>query len=188
MLDVDKLYRELRAYEQAKDEIIQGSIKLARLSKSVIYSAIRKDFTAAEKAIKELEDAAARLKQMLSTWPQFYGNAATGLQEYVEAEALYKFLKEGRIPTREELGVDVYIYLMGLADIAGELGRSATEELLKKNVDVAKKLKEAVEKMYLDLLALEPRDYELRKKVDYVGSQANWITEKLFYATTCGKE
>lgn len=69
--------------------------------------------------------------------------------------------------------------------MAGELGRTATEELLQKNVEAASRIKEAVEKLYLDLLALEPRDYELRKKVDYVGSQANWISEKLFYATTC---
>jgi Predicted RNA-binding protein of the translin family len=108
-----------------------------------------------------------------------------GLQEYVEALSLYLFVKEGRLPNKEELGVDVYTYLMGVADVAGELGRSATEELLRKNVEAARRLKEAVERLYLDLLALEPRDFELRKKVDYVGSQANWVTEKLFYATTC---
>lgn len=185
MLENKSLYDELRQYEQAKDEVIQTSIKVARLSKAVVYSVIRRDFASAEKAIREMENVVAKLKKLINEWPMFYNNAATGLQEYVEAITLYLFIKEGRFPTKEELGVDVYTYLMGVADVAGELGRSATEELLKKNIEGAKRLKDAVESLYLDLLALEPRDYELRKKVDYVGSQANWISEKLFYATTC---
>ena len=185
MLDVKTLYEELRRYEQVKDEVVQTSIKASRLSKAVVYSVIRKDFAAAERALRELEEVVARLKKTLSEWPMFYSNAMTGLQEYVEARSLYLLVKEGRLPTKEELGVDVYTYLMGVADVAGELGRSATEELLHKNVEAARRLKEAVERLYLDLLALEPRDYELRKKVDYVGSQANWMSEKLFYATTC---
>ncbi len=185
MLDVKTLYEELRRYEQVKDEVVQTSIKASRLSKAVVYSVIRKDFAAAERALRELEEVVARLKKTLSEWPMFYSNATTGLQEYVEARSLYLLVKEGRLPTKEELGVDVYTYLMGVADVAGELGRSATEELLHKNVEAARRLKEAVERLYLDLLALEPRDFELRKKVDYVGSQANWISEKLFYATTC---
>jgi len=185
VLDTKTLYEELRRYEQVKDEVVQTSIKVSRLSKAVVYSVIRKDFAAAERALRELEEVVARLKKTLSEWPMFYGNATTGLQEYVEARSLYLFVKEGRLPTKEELGVDVYTYLMGVADVAGELGRSATEELLRKNVEAARRLKEAVERLYLDLLALEPRDFELRKKVDYVGSQANWMSEKLFYATTC---
>lgn len=188
VLDVRNLYNELREYESVKDEVVQTSIKVARLSKAVVYSVIRKDFEAAEKALREMNHTAAKLKELIAKWPMFYGSATTGLQEYVEANVLYYFMKEGKLPPREELGVDVYVYLMGVADVAGELGRSATEELLRKNVEAAKKLKEVVERLYLDLLSLEPRDFELRKKVDYVGSQANWISEKLFYATTCRRE
>ncbi|MGC8994669.1 MAG: haloacid dehalogenase, partial [Pyrobaculum sp.] len=169
MLDVKKLYDELRRYEQVKDEVVQTSIKVARLSKAVVYSTIRKDFASAERAMRDMEEAVAKLKKLVEEWPMFYGSATTGLQEYVEATALYRYLKEGRLPTREELGVDVYTYLMGVAEIAGELGRAATEELLRKEVEPARRLKEAVERLYLDLLALEPRDFELRKKVDYVG-------------------
>ncbi|MEZ0318922.1 MAG: haloacid dehalogenase [Pyrobaculum sp.] len=185
---VQELYEELRRYEAAKDEVVQTSIKVSRLSKAVVYSVIRKDFAAAEKALRDMNEAAERLKTLIRRWPMFYGSATTGLQEYVEATALYTFIKDGRLPSKEELGVDVYVYLMGLADMAGELGRVATEELIRKNVDAAKRLKEAVERLYLELLSLEPRDYELRKKVDYVGSQANWMAEKLFYATTCRQE
>lgn len=185
MLDVERLYKELRAYEEARERVIQTSIRVTRLSKSVIYSLIRGDAEAAERHLKDMEAVAAELKDLVAKYPMFYNNGAQGLQEYVEAYSFWLFLKEGRVPSPEELGVDVMTYLMGIADIAGELGRRANEELVKKNLKAAESLRAAVERLYLDMLALEPRDFELRKKVDYISNQANWISEKLFYASTC---
>lgn len=185
MLDVEKLYKELRAYEETREKVIQTSIRVTRLSKSVIYSLIRGDMEVAERHLKDMEAVAAELKNLMAKYPMFYNNGAQGLQEYVEAYSLWVFLREGRLPSPEELGVDVMTYLMGVADIAGELGRKANEELVKKNLNAAEALKVAVERLYLDMLGLEPRDFELRKKVDYISNQANWISEKLFYASTC---
>lgn len=185
MLDVERLYKELREYEEAKEQIVQTSIRVTRLSKSVIYSLIRGDAASAERAMAEMERAAQELRALIAKWPMFYNSGAQGLQEFVEAKALWGFLRDGRLPAREELGVDVMTYLMGVADIAGELGRKANEELVRGNVAVAQELKSAVEKLYLDMLSLEPRDFELRKKVDYISNQANWMGEKLFYASTC---
>lgn len=185
MLNTEKLFGELREYEAVKDEVSQLSLRVTRLSKSAIYAAIRGDWPAAEESFRKVESEAAKLRDTVLKWPMFYGTGAHGLQEYVEAAVVYYFLKEGRIPQREELGVDVYTYLMGVGDAAGELSRKATEELLKGGVEAAQKLREAVEQLYLSMLSLEPRDYDLRRKTDYVASQAGWITEKLFYAITC---
>lgn len=185
MLNVEKLFGELREYEATKDDVSQLSLKVTRLSKSAIYAAIRGDWQAAEESFRRVEEEAAKLRDLVLRWPMFYGIGAHGLQEYVEAAVVYRFLKEGRVPLRDELGVDVYTYLMGVGDAAGELSRKATEELLRGGVETAQKLREAVEQLYLSMLSLEPRDYELRRKTDYVASQAGWITEKLFYAATC---
>lgn len=187
MLDTKKLYEELREYESKKEEIIQISIKLAKQSKTIVYSLIRGDIDSAKKYIDVLKSDAKRLKEMANKWPMFYHSAAQGLQEYVEALSLFSFLSENRIPSRDELGVDVMTYLMGIGDMAGELSRKATEELIKGNISIAERLRKAVERLYLDLLELEPRDFELRKKADYVANQVNWMGEKLFYATTCRK-
>ncbi|MEM4633174.1 MAG: haloacid dehalogenase, partial [Pyrobaculum sp.] len=62
MINTEILYGELRRYENIKDEIIQTSIKAARLSKSVVYSAIRRDFETAAKSLAELEAVVERLK------------------------------------------------------------------------------------------------------------------------------
>uniref|UniRef100_A0A7C3WNX1 Haloacid dehalogenase n=1 Tax=Thermofilum pendens TaxID=2269 RepID=A0A7C3WNX1_THEPE len=185
MLERERLFKELREYENAKDEISQLSLRVTRMSKAIVYSAIRDDWGSAEEALRSLEAEAEKLRSLASRWPMFYGIAAHGLQEYVEAAVVYSFLRHSRLPSREELGVDVYTYLMGVGDAAGELSRKATEELLRGGVEAASRLRDAVEKLYLSMLSLEPRDYDLRRKVDYVASQANWITEKLFYAVAC---
>lgn len=182
---MEELYRELRAYEEARERIIQTSIRVTRLSKSVVYSLIRGDSASAERALAEMQSIARELKDMVAKYPMFYNSGAQGLQEYVEALSLWKFLREGRLPMLDEAGVDVMTYLMGVADIAGELGRRANEELVRRNIKAAEELKAAVERLYLDMLSLEPRDFELRKKVDYISNQANWMGEKLFYASTC---
>jgi translin len=185
VLNVERLYRELREYEETRERIIQMSIRVTRLSKSVIYSLIRGDVETAERHLKDMSAVAAELRDLVSRYPMFYNNGTQGLQEYVEAYSLWVFLREGRFPSREEVGVDVMTYLMGVADIAGELGRKANEELVRRDLKAAESLRAAVERLYLDMLGLEPRDFELRKKVDYISNQANWIAEKLFYASTC---
>ncbi len=185
MLDVDKLYAELREYEAKKEETVQRSIRVTRLSKSVIYSLIRGDVENAKRHISDMAQEVGRLRELLSRYPMFHGNAFTGLQEYVEAMSLWYLLSEGRLPTREELGVDVMTYLFGIADVAGELSRKATEEMLRDDVEKAKQYREILEALYLEMLRLEPRDYELRKKVDYISNTMNWIAEKLFYKSIC---
>ncbi len=183
MLETERLRSRLRELESARDEIIQTGIRINRLSKSVIYSLIRDDRESARRYIDEMQQLVVKLKELIAKYPMFYSNAVISLQEYVEAMAMWHFMTEGRIPRIDELGVDVEPYVNGIADFIGELGRKATEELIKDNVEFALKAKRVMEEIYFDLLQLEPRDYEMRKKVDYVSNNINWLNEKIFYKT-----
>ncbi|MFP3169563.1 MAG: haloacid dehalogenase, partial [Thermoproteus sp.] len=62
MLNVERLYRELREYEETRERIIQMSIRVTRLSKSVIYSLIRGDVETAERHLKDMSAVAAELR------------------------------------------------------------------------------------------------------------------------------
>jgi translin len=183
MIETERLRSRLRELENARDEIIETGIKINRLSKSVIYSLIRDDIESARKYINEMQGLVNKLKSLISQYPMYYNNAVISLQEYVEAMSMWYYIIEGRLPTPEELGVDAEPYINGIADFTGELSRKATEELIKNNLDFALKAKRILEELYLDLLSLEPRDFEMRKKVDYVSSNINWLNEKIFYKT-----
>ncbi|WP_054842295.1 haloacid dehalogenase [Vulcanisaeta distributa] len=183
MIDTDGLRTRLRELEEVKDEVIETGVKVNRLSKSVIYSLIRDDIETARKYIREMQDLVNKLRELIAKYPMYYNNAVISLQEYVEAMTMWFFMTENRIPSPGELGVDAEPYINGIADFTGELSRKATEEMIKNNLDFALKAKRVMEELYLDLLSLEPRDYEMRKKVDYVSSNINWLNEKIFYKT-----
>ncbi|ADN51178.1 haloacid dehalogenase [Vulcanisaeta distributa] len=183
MIDTDGLRARLRELEEVKDEVIETGVKVNRLSKSVIYSLIRDDVETARRYIREMQDLVNKLRELIAKYPMYYNNAVISLQEYVEAMTMWFFMTENRIPSPSELGVDAEPYINGIADFTGELSRKATEEMIKNNLDFALRAKKVMEELYLDLLSLEPRDYEMRKKVDYVSSNINWLNEKIFYKT-----
>lgn len=183
MIETERLRTRLRELEDVKDEVIGTGVKVNRLSKSVIYSLIRDDVETARKYIGEMQGLVNRLRDLITKYPMYYNNAVISLQEYVEAMTMWFFITENRVPSPGELGVDAEPYINGIADFTGELSRKATEELIRNNLDFAMKAKRVMEELYLDLLSLEPRDYEMRKKVDYVSSNINWLNEKIFYKT-----
>ncbi|WP_291765397.1 haloacid dehalogenase [Caldivirga sp. UBA161] len=179
----DSIKAKLREYEDARDKVINTGIRLNRLSKSVIYSVIRNDWEAADKYLSDMRRELESLMSLIKQYPFYYDKAAVSFQEYAEAYIMYEFNKSGRIPTIEEVGVDELAYLNGLMEFTGELSRKATEELIKDNLEYALKAKETMEDIYLDMLYMEFRDFEMRKKVDYVANNINWLNEKIFYKT-----
>lgn len=183
MIDVENIRNRLKELENAKDEVIETGIKVNRLSKSVIYSLIRGDIEKARNYISEMNNMVNKLRELINKYPMYYSNAEVSFQEYVEAMSMWYYLTEGKIPNPEELNVDAEPYINGIADFTGELSRKATEEMIRGNLDFALKVKKVMEELYLDLLSLEPKDFEMRKKVDYVASNINWLNEKIFYKT-----
>ena len=181
---ISKLREFFRALEDKKDFFKQTAIKVNRRSKEVIYALIRNDWARAEEARKEMNELLNLLRNELKDEPRFIGMALTSFQEYAEAEILYSYLKHKKIPTHEELQIDEDCYIQGLADFCGELLRKSVEEMIKGNVDFAKESKITIEEIYLSLLSLELKNFELRKKIDYVGNVLNRLADYIFQKTT----
>ena len=121
-------------------------------------------------------------KTLVEPYPQFWKNAEISFQEYAEAMIFYFYLTENKIPTHIELQVDEVSYLWWLMDFTGELLRKATEELIKNNFEFALKAKNVIEEIYLKMLEMEFKNFDLRKKVDYVASNLSRLQDKIFYS------
>jgi len=186
MLDekyVNKLKEKFEELEEKRDELIKDSIRITRLSKEAIYSIIRGDFDRAKERIDIMDNLVNQLKEKITSYPWFYNSISICFQEYAEAKILYHFIRENRIPTHEEMGVDEISYVGGLIDFVGELSRKATEEMIKGNVDFAMRAKDIIEHIYLKMLYMEFKNYDLRRKVDYIAGVLNSLKEKIFYKT-----
>ncbi len=178
---VEKLKKRLFELEEIKDDVITKGIRLNRLSKSVIYSLIRGDVKKAEEYIEDMKALKKEVGEIVSKYPMFRNKVSINFQEFAEAMIFYSLLTGKEIPTHEDLEIWEEEYLMGLMDVAGELNRKATEELIKGNIEFAKKAKEMLEDLYQKMLYMEFRNFEMRKKVDYISNNINWILEKIFY-------
>ncbi|RLF12960.1 MAG: haloacid dehalogenase [Thermoprotei archaeon] len=94
---------------------------------------------------------------------------SVALQELVEAEALLSLLEEREIPSVEELEVTDEAYVLGLADLVGELRRMTLEYIRAGDGVKAEEAYEVMKNLYEMLWPLEyPRSLVpgLRHKVD----------------------
>ncbi len=178
------LKEKLDFYTQFKDEVVQKGIKINRFSKSIIYALIRNDRDSVEEYVVQFKQMIEDYKKLVQPYPQFWKNAEISFQEYAEAMIFYIYLKEWKIPTHQELWIDETSYIQGLMDFTWELLRKATEELINWNLDFAKRAKETIEEIYLALLNMELKIFDLRKKLDYVAANLNRLQDKIFYYLT----
>jgi translin len=177
---IDKLKDKFNQYEEKRDKVIQLGIKLNRLSKSVIYSTIRGDLESAKNYINEMKKIKEELEKIVNEERSLYNNIQVNLQEYAEAMIFYYFITENKIIKNYEIEVEEYPYVMGLMDFVGELYRKSIEEMLKNNIEFAEKAREIIFEIYQYMLYMEFKNYDIRRKVDYVGDIYNLLTDKLF--------
>ena len=169
--DFRKMKKELEGFEHTREQVIQTSRLIIKASKQIIYSLHRDDLKNAlfgmdtmKKLIKKLPDA--RYDTDISR---------VARQEYAEAASYLTFIKEGRIPTCEEVGVGTEEYLLGICDLTGELMRKAVKDTIRNKPESAQKIRETVEELYGLFLEFDLRNGELRKKSD----QIKWNLAKL---------
>jgi translin len=167
MVDFAKLQKSIQDYDSEREKlIIQGRIVL-KLSKQLIYSVHRDNLEEAASLLKNIEsekeklDLIAQQKKKL----EFEGSYKVAIQEYAEAVLYYNFVKTGKLV---ELKVHPVHFVLGLADLPGELVRKAVFLAGKGEVDKVIKIKDEVDMIYGEFLKFDFRENEIRRKVDAV--------------------
>lgn len=169
--DFLEIRKKLGLIEEKREESIQKSREIIKVSKEIIYALHRNDIKNAEEEIKKIKSLLSKLP------PRASGTSMNSVaqQEYVEAMCFYGFVKQQKIPTGAQLKVNTEEYLMGLCDLTGELVRKAVNEAIKQNYKMVYDIKELVEEIYGEFLHFNLRNSELRKKSDSI----KWNLNKL---------
>mgnify|MGYP001562341937 CR=1 FL=1 len=163
--------KDLKDFEEKREETIRKSRDIIMLSKQIIYSTQRNE-------LKKAEELCEEIRKLVKELPS--GNYDTDMetvavQEYVEAVCFYEFVKNKKLLTRKELGVITGDYLLGLCDLTGELVRQAVNAVINKKYDEAIEIKEFVSEIYGEFLQFDLRGGQLRKKADSI----KWNLRKL---------
>ncbi len=178
MLD-DKSFKDIESYitdeDKRREEVINRSRIILKNSKSAIYSIHRKDFASAKKLLSESDKIIKELKKLIAKHPHLKMSMDNAMEEYCEAYCFYIFVTEKRVPTYLELSVDPFMYLGGLSDLTGELGRKSVLEAIAKNKSEVHDIRELVDEIHGLFSKLDLRNGELRKKSDSI----KWNLQKI---------
>lgn len=176
---IDKIEKEILDLQGRKDNVMNISRELIRLTGKCITMMHTGDMKAAEKMLKEVSLMVKNLKKVDAG---FEYNSQQAYQEYVEAAVLYSILERRKIPSDKELGIDCIPYLLGLLDVMGELKREVMEKLRKNDSETAEGYYNFMIEIHDSLLPLRFSSsliMDFRKKQDVGRIQLESVSSEL---------
>jgi translin len=121
-MDIEEAEKAVLEEEEKLDEYLKEERGVVRLCARSIKEVHRGN-------LEEAEKLAGQARKAMDALPRIEGRGRHVEQEYAEAAALLSVAKGGEVPAYKELGVSAEGYLLGLADLVGELKRLVLESL-----------------------------------------------------------
>lgn len=167
MINFNNLNKSFKDYDTQRETLIKKSRDVLKLSKLIIYAVHRDELDKAEELVQEIERERQELEDIAAHNPKmaYEGSYKIAIQEYAEALLYYNFIKTGELI---ELGTLPEHFVLGLADLPGELVRKAVYLAGKGEVQKVIKIKDVVDMIYGEMLKFDFRDNEIRRKVDSI--------------------
>jgi len=131
--------------------------KATRFSKQAILYIHQARLKEAKKLLKETARFFASLAKLSEKHPDLFysGIVDAAFQEYAEAQVMLSLVEREQFVSPELLDVPPIDYVLGLADVIGELRRRALDMLRKGNVKTAEKCLGMMEQIYSELMAMD---------------------------------
>lgn len=152
-----EIQKELQKREKIHDEVQRDMRRATRLSKQAILYTHQQRLKEAKKLLKEATELFVKLHSIAETYPDmlYAGIVNAAHQEYAEAHTLLTLVERKRFITPEEIDVPSIDYVLGLADVIGELRRLALDSLRREDVKTAEQSLQLMEEIYIELAAMD---------------------------------
>ncbi len=167
MIHFTELRKDIHTYDTEREKLIKQSRVVLKLSKQIIYAVHRDEIKEAARLIKQIQAEKKKLDSIAQHNRKMgsEGSYKVAIQEYVEAILYFHFVKNGELIN---LNVATEHFVLGLADLPGELVRKAVYLAGKGEVEKVNKIKDEVDMIYGELLKFDFRNNDIRRKVDSV--------------------
>jgi len=154
---LDKIEDELKERDKVREETQRMMRRATRLSKQAILFIHQERLEEAEELLSEAEGLFKKLDQACKANPDltYAGVVDAAYQEYAEAKIFLGLVRENRFVSPEEVGASGVNYVLGLADVIGELRRRALDAFRKDDVHLAEKCLKIMEQIYMDLTSMD---------------------------------
>ncbi|KAL7091207.1 hypothetical protein ACP275_12G091400 [Erythranthe tilingii] len=199
-----------------RERVVKASRDITMNSKKVIFQVHRLSKHNKDEVLEKAEkDLAAVMDQYISRLvKELQGTDfwklrraySPGVQEYVEAATLCNFCKTGALlnldeinaslqtlsdPSVEPLQINALDYLLGLADLTGELMRLAIGRISDGELEYAQKICTFVREIYRELLLIAPKmedSSDMKSKMDTMLQSVMKIENACFSVRVRGSE
>ncbi|PKA58489.1 hypothetical protein AXF42_Ash008776 [Apostasia shenzhenica] len=206
----------LNELNDKRERVVKASRDVTMNSKKVIFQVHRASKNNREEVLSKAEKDLATVTDhfMSKLVKELHGTdfwklrrAYTfGVQEYVEAALFCRFCRTGTVlglneinatlvplshPSDEPLQINVLDYVLGLADLTGELMRLAIGRISEGEVEYAEKICRFVQNIYRELTLLAPimdDNAEMKKKMETMLQSATKIENACFSVHVRGLE
>jgi translin len=141
----------------ARDAALQRSRTLIRDCANAIRATHRGDWGDAEELLAMAGEVACALAVDLEPYPDLYyaGYTQDALKEYVEAQVVHAFIRNGALPTPGDLEVEPAAYLKGLAEAASEMRRHALDLMRHNRLERAEEIMGIMDDVYSQLMTVD---------------------------------
>ena len=121
----DVIEKKLNEKDDLREEALKNCREIIRNSRKGIKSIHENKIEEAKEYIKEAEKILKGTRKKIENHPDIFtaGYMENAMQEVAEAEIFMAIMMDRDIPSPEEIGVSYTSFLMGMADVVGELRR-----------------------------------------------------------------
>jgi translin len=171
----DKIRQSFDARTAARDRALADARVLIRHCALSIRAVHRDEDDAMLAELAEARKLADAMRSIVFGYPDIYfaGYTQDSLKEFVEANVTCALIKNQTLPSPEDLGVEPFTYLNGLAEVIGELRRRCLDILRHGYSEEAERLLMAMDDIYAILVTMDYPDAitnGLRRQTDIARS------------------
>ena len=169
-----EITKNLNELDQKREDILKISRAMIRNCSVAIKSIHRKEFTAYQKKINEIDTQHQNILNIVKEYPAIFDKyLKTPEQEYMEAVCLFAIINNQDLPNPDDYSINQINYLLGLADVIGELRRYILDKIRRNEIENVENILEKMGELHSNLFSLDyPKVliHDLRHKVDVARS------------------
>ncbi len=151
-----KIEERLQQSDNIREELLKLSRTIIKFSGQSIENFHRGKTLEAKEKLDNAKKEMQKINQIMKEDLQAYtGIIGVAMQEYAEARLLYDIIENKILTSIEDLDVTDAAYLLGIADLIGELRRYVLERLVEGDINAAKIYYNIMKELYGTYLQID---------------------------------
>jgi translin len=152
-----KVKTELKRKDKVREKAHENMRKATSLSKQTILLIHQKRFEEAKRTVASAKEVISSLQGLANEYPEIVhgGMLSAAFQEYSEASIFLRLIEEFGFISPKEINVPSIDYVLGLADVVGELRRLALDALREGDVAKGEQCLKTMDEILIELMALD---------------------------------